>query len=891
MASFVDNVSNSYNFNPYIQQLPADEIFKVGMEKQQMFDQGVQKVQGYIDNIAGMPIARGVGKEYLNQKIGQLHSAISNSISQDFSDVRLQNQIGGYAKQIGNDPVIQSEVQGTLQMQAEDAKLKKDDSEGKLTPDNEYDYTNGRNSWLNNTNLNTPFNATYHQHYNVDKDIMDAVDKVGEDGITSEQIFITDGQGHLRTDANGTPVFSPYATKLVQTGKMPQKIYSAIQIALSKPEVQQQLGITGRYEYRGYDNKQMAEEYMNTHNQVLTQTNNQILELGLELAKATGDDKTAIQKQIDLLQSDKTQQENDLAPTYNEILGAKDLSPYKGSVYTSKLVNNYVGAFSTLKQAQTYETNPGWQADMDLQKFQWLQKNDIRTQDREDLKWLYSKDNPNRRLQLADIQPLSPTRDRGQFSFSAQRDETVNALNSQYKTAKQDAVIQYLVDLNGQNGTLGNNPNKSAIDAINSWAQQNKETPQAFIDRMYDKIKAASGTNAFSFYNTKSAIDVVENIGTELSLLNAANKQVNDILPGALGKDFVDISTLKIPNSFTFTDVKIDGWLANRDIHLPAGTTLSREDMFNVALLTSSNSLGIRQSDELGNKKDVAEQQLKQKFGDDNYKTLINIAKGYIIKGNLTAAEFKHQIDNIAAQMVNKNVEKTLQKRNELIQKQGLELPNEGFNLLKLAGIEKAEDKENFLNGIGNLAAAHVNESPNFDRAAISASIKAGFAPNFEVNRSINPGQNTYVLSFKDPSSGEFSSTMYINEQDLKGITNLAQLPFPVKPSRFDRFVKVSNYGSTSLNISPNDPKAYYQAYWKTIPNITSKVRANAVKDPTGKGYYMKLYKMDNNGNIQIADYKEKRADYPLYWQSGAEMEQKVNNFTQQDIDYLFNNK
>ena len=53
MASFTDKISQ---FNPYIQELPYEEMVKVGMAKQAQYDQGVQKVQGYINNIAGMDV-------------------------------------------------------------------------------------------------------------------------------------------------------------------------------------------------------------------------------------------------------------------------------------------------------------------------------------------------------------------------------------------------------------------------------------------------------------------------------------------------------------------------------------------------------------------------------------------------------------------------------------------------------------------------------------------------------------------------------------------------------------------------------------------------------------------------------------------------------------------
>ena len=48
MASFTDSISQ---FNPYVQQIPVEEMAKVGMYKQAQYDQGVQKIQTQIDNV------------------------------------------------------------------------------------------------------------------------------------------------------------------------------------------------------------------------------------------------------------------------------------------------------------------------------------------------------------------------------------------------------------------------------------------------------------------------------------------------------------------------------------------------------------------------------------------------------------------------------------------------------------------------------------------------------------------------------------------------------------------------------------------------------------------------------------------------------------------------
>ena len=45
MASWTDNPQALTNFNPYVSQLPVEAMVKVGMQKQQQYDEGIQKIQ------------------------------------------------------------------------------------------------------------------------------------------------------------------------------------------------------------------------------------------------------------------------------------------------------------------------------------------------------------------------------------------------------------------------------------------------------------------------------------------------------------------------------------------------------------------------------------------------------------------------------------------------------------------------------------------------------------------------------------------------------------------------------------------------------------------------------------------------------------------------------
>ena len=59
MASYTDKIPT---FNPYVQQQPVDAMLKVGMYKQQKYEEGVQRIQTAIDNVAGLDLIKDVHK-------------------------------------------------------------------------------------------------------------------------------------------------------------------------------------------------------------------------------------------------------------------------------------------------------------------------------------------------------------------------------------------------------------------------------------------------------------------------------------------------------------------------------------------------------------------------------------------------------------------------------------------------------------------------------------------------------------------------------------------------------------------------------------------------------------------------------------------------------------
>ena len=107
MASFKDIIPQ---FTPYIQQLPVEDMVQVGMHKQQLYDQGVQKIQSQIDNIAGLDIIHDSDRAYLQSKLDELTTNLRGVAAGDFSDQNLVNSVSGMTSQLIKDKNIQNQM-------------------------------------------------------------------------------------------------------------------------------------------------------------------------------------------------------------------------------------------------------------------------------------------------------------------------------------------------------------------------------------------------------------------------------------------------------------------------------------------------------------------------------------------------------------------------------------------------------------------------------------------------------------------------------------------------------------------------------------------------------------------------------------------------------------
>ena len=362
MGSFTDAITQ---FNPYVSQLPVDAMVKVGMQKQAQYEEGYKKIQSQIDQVAGLDVLRDVDKNYLQTKLNDLGNNLRTVAAGDFSNFQLVNSIGGMTKQVARDEYVQAAVSSTANHRKQASEMEADKKKGNLTPENEYYYNKQFSSYLGSKDLKNKdgkpiiYSGKYIPNFDVFKFAKETFDAIKPDGMSFDQVYITDGNGNPKVDAKGQPVYSPTMVRMEQEGIFPAKVKETLSQIFSDPRVAQQLNITGQYNYRNMTPDQLSGKILDQKDNVMAGYTHQLNDLAIK--KNSGKD---VQKEIDAI----TQQMDSMSSTYDDYAKTAFDNPdgVKGQLYKDDVNARYTTMFGWIKKKEQTMENPGWNANFKL---------------------------------------------------------------------------------------------------------------------------------------------------------------------------------------------------------------------------------------------------------------------------------------------------------------------------------------------------------------------------------------------------------------------------------------------------------------------------------------------------------------------------------------------
>lgn len=367
MASFTDAISQ---FNPYVQELPVELMMAVGMKRQAQYDAGVEKVQQYVNNVAGLDVTD-KHKPYLTSKLNELGNNLKTFSSADFSNQQIVNTVGGMTTQLVKDPIIEAGVYSAQKIRKAYAEMDEAQKKNMLNPSNEFNFTKRLSSWMKNGDLKDKFTGEYTPYFDTNDFIKKEFDALKPDGFSFQEVFQTDAKGNIVRDKNGVPQYSKTMLEFQMKGIYPERVAATLDRLLSDPRVSKQLEIDGEYIYNAADGEMLRHSLASEKSKELANSLSELDLLGLR--KMAG-------QNVDLQVAQVTDRIDRINGYYKsmEELAMADPESIKGTLYKNRVKNDYLSQYSQFERNKKELDNPGWQADFKLQQEAYKRLNDAR---------------------------------------------------------------------------------------------------------------------------------------------------------------------------------------------------------------------------------------------------------------------------------------------------------------------------------------------------------------------------------------------------------------------------------------------------------------------------------------------------------------------------------
>ena len=342
MASYKDIIPT---FNPYVQQRPVEAMMKVGVYKQQRYDEGVKKIQESIDNIAGLDVVRDVDKQYLQSKLNQLGGQLSMVAGGDFSNFQLVNSVNGMTNQISKDPNVLNAVGSASRYRKALENKQKLVQDGKGSVSNDWLFDTEANEWLNSTDINAQYNGAYRPYKDYNKSAREIIKALGTKETGQDVAFNEKGQ---LVDA---------ITRVRVKGISKERIQTALKQGLS-PDDYQQLQIDGRYKYSNTSPDQYVNDINSSYQSTFTKYSEERDRLvALKNSAASPYQQQRLQNQIDQIDSsiESVKSEYD---SVSQGFSSGNVEGSQAQLYTTNWLQDTSNAYATESVIQSYETNP-----------------------------------------------------------------------------------------------------------------------------------------------------------------------------------------------------------------------------------------------------------------------------------------------------------------------------------------------------------------------------------------------------------------------------------------------------------------------------------------------------------------------------------------------------
>jgi hypothetical protein len=249
----------------YVESLPADDLIKLAVKKQEMFDEGRSRVQQSIDAYGKIRnnLVRDVDKEYFDKNMSNMVKAINQNAGLDFSVKGNVDSVLNIGRPLENDPTLRTAVESSKTYNTMMDEYKKLDP--KLRgPANDYFFFKDIAEWKNNGDVASKLGYQSYKPYQegTGKKWGEAFSKI-KPNIETKYEFTPDGRRIEKTIISS-----------VDQGRIRDAYTSML-----TPAESEQLQMDSQYKYLNSNQDGIKTEYLRHINETLQLSNAQIADL------------------------------------------------------------------------------------------------------------------------------------------------------------------------------------------------------------------------------------------------------------------------------------------------------------------------------------------------------------------------------------------------------------------------------------------------------------------------------------------------------------------------------------------------------------------------------------------------------------------------------------
>lgn len=776
------------------------------MQKQAQYEQGVQKIQSAIDNVAGLDIYKDVDKNYLQSKLNQLGGNLTGLAAGDFSNFQLVNSVAGMTNQIIKDSNVQNAVSSTAWYKKQQKAIEDARKKGKSDKNNEEFFYDGANKWINDNTVGTKFSESFTEYTDIMKTIRENMSAAGIDSKYIEQIYETDSKGNILRDKDNHPIAARVmATETLDTNA--ENVKAIVGNVLSRGDVQKQIYIDGWANTRNVPVENVYKTFENDFNTRLAINDQELLSLQsqLDATNISDEEKTYITNRINTIKNLNETNRKKLNALKEQSIS--DPEQFKIDYYQDGYTNNLINGFTTIKSKKEQKDNPlrkqlNWEEQMDFNRNKEAFDRKIA---------LASAARDNKRLEIEQLKfsadyEFDPTTGRykkvdtttgKKKDVNTTTTSEINAENkgepidaeNNYRNVTSDLQVQaqakgfdliytYIYKLQDGKNKNGGPLTKSDVQStINTYAKANGETPYQFIMRFSGDLKNKSELNGvkLSIQDLEKVNEITKlhnDITSRLAVTEYIYRQTKNET-GLEPKDY-QLSTIQplAPRKFLGIDVK-------------QGPEITVQDQLDYIIWRGGGL--IKNSPEAK----TAIERINKKFG--SWTEFENYAEK--LQGGL--------IQRLSQLASNPNLKKYNQTLGEKFKK--VNVVSDNFSATLSGSDEERKEAKGRLAPLFNVTRMDEDEQ-NKLQAALT---EPGSYITYDARRPTKEGEPWSGKVFLiDTKGNKFS--VDVNQANLEAITGRT----------FNRYVEdglraranVSEYGSTNLGAFTTDPNAYTTA-------------------------------------------------------------------------------